>query len=521
MKSIYSIAVASLLAVVGLAGPVAAQPTPKVPMAGDVFSYKKVDERSLRLFVIKPDDWKETDRRPAIVFFHGGGWRGGNPSQFEEASQYFAKRGVVCFNVEYRLQGKDEKDPPAKCIADAKSAMRWVRARAESWGVDPTKIAASGGSAGGHLAAATGMLPGLDDPQDDLKVSPRPDALVLFNPVIDNSDEGYGSDRIGDRLQEFSPAHNVTSQAPPTLIMVGSEDRILSPPLVHRFEKRMRDAGVRCDAKIYEGQGHSFFNYRDGKNEYYYKTIADADAFLTSLGWLKPTTEKVGRADEKPVVVAKSTSIDLGEKEADARVQADGKDWRLQKAKIADPSLPRVLLIGDSILNGYLDGVTQALKGKAYVDAWVTPTSQANGRLPQILKEIAAQGPYDVIHFNLGLHGWQPGRIPEGQFIPLSRKLVQALRETNPGAKLIWANTTPVTKQGAPGELDPEVNPIIVEHNRLAMQVMREEGVAVDDLYALMSDKLQLARGDRFHWQPEGREVQAAAVAAAVRQALK
>jgi acetyl esterase/lipase len=257
-------------------------------MSGDIFSYKTAGGRQLRLFIIRPDDWKETDRRPAIVFFHGGGWRGGNPGQFEAASQYFAKRGVVCFNVEYRLLGTKNGDPPAVCVADAKSAMRWVRKRAEAWGVDSTKIAAGGGSAGGHLAAATGMLLDLDDPEDDLSVSPRPDALILFNPVIDNSKEGYGSDRIGDRVQEFSPAHNVTPQAPPTLIMVGSEDRLLPPPLVHRFEKLMHDAGVRCDAKIYEGQGHGFFNYNGGKNEYYHKTLAEADAFLTSLGWLKP-----------------------------------------------------------------------------------------------------------------------------------------------------------------------------------------------------------------------------------------
>lgn len=522
MKKLLRILTWSAVAVVSLAAPLVAQTKPKAPMSGEVVTYKTVGERRLRIFVIRPDDGKETDRRPAIVFFHGGGWQGGNPSQFEETSKYFAKRGVVCFNVEYRLLGKDKNDPPAVCIADAKSAVRWVRKRAASWGVDPTKIAAGGGSAGGHLAAATALLPGLDDAEDDLNVSPRPDALILFNPVIDNSKQGYGNNRIGDRVQEFSPAHNVTPEAPPTLLMVGSEDRLLPPPLVHRFEKLMKEAGVRCDAKIYEGQDHGFFNYGRGDNEYYDKTLAEADAFLTSLGWLTPAAKKVGQADEKPASVAKSsTSIDLGEKEADARVQADGKDWRLQKAKVVDKLLPRVLLIGDSILNGYLDGVTQALKGTAYVDAWVTPTSQSNGRLPQILTEIAAHGPYDVIHFNMGLHGWQPGRIPEGQFIPLTRKLVQTLRETNPRAKLIWANTTPVTKQGAPGELDDEVNPIIVEHNRMAMQVMREEGVAVDDLYALMSDKLQLARGDRFHWQPEGRAVQAAAVADAVRKALQ
>src|SRR4051812_29100361 len=80
-------------------------------------------------------------------------------------------------------------------------------------------------------------------------------------------------------------------------------------------------------------------------------------------------------------------------KEADPRLQADGTGWRLQKAAVTDPTLPRVLLMGDSILNGYLPAVTKALEGKAYVNAWVTPTSQGDKSLPRQIKEVLAQGP--------------------------------------------------------------------------------------------------------------------------------
>lgn len=191
-------------------------------------------------------------------------------------------------------------------------------------------------------------------------------------------------------------------------------------------------------------------------------------------------------------------------KETDARLHADGPGWRLQKAKVEDPSRPRVLLMGDSILNGYLPAVTKALDGKAYVEAWVTPTSQGDKSLPRQIKEVLAHGPYDIIHFNLGLHGWQKGRIPEGQFEPLTRAMVQAFRENAPKAKLIWASTTPATKQNTPGELDAEINPTIMEHNAMAAKVMKEEGVPVNDLGGLMMKHLDLARGDRFHWKPEG-----------------
>jgi hypothetical protein len=207
-------------------------------------------------------------------------------------------------------------------------------------------------------------------------------------------------------------------------------------------------------------------------------------------------------------------------KEADPRLHADGPGWRLQKAEITDPSLPRVLLMGDSILNGYLGGVAKALAGKANVDAWVTPTSQGDKSLPRQIADVAAQGPYDIIHFNLGLHGWQKGRIPDGQYEPLTHAMVQAFKKEAPQAKLIWASTTPVTAQDHPGELDPEINPVIVEHNAMAAKVMKEEGVPIDDLSALMMPHLDLARGDRFHWKPEGTALLVQQVSDTLLQAL-
>src|SRR5690606_21290442 len=148
--------------------------------------YKTVGDRELKLAIEKPADWKASDQRPAIVFFFGGGWVGGSPGQCQRQSEYFATRGMVGIRVDYRTIPKADKGPPIVCCADAKSAMRYVRSHAKELGIDPQRIAAAGGSAGGHLAAFVGMVAGQDDPQDDLKVSPRADALVLFNPVFDN-----------------------------------------------------------------------------------------------------------------------------------------------------------------------------------------------------------------------------------------------------------------------------------------------------------------------------------------------
>lgn len=185
--------------------------------------------------------------------------------------------------------------------------------------------------------------------------------------------------------------------------------------------------------------------------------------------------------------------------------------WRFYPAE-PDLRLRRVLLIGDSIMNGYRHGVASSLKGRATVDAWLTPVTIKTPGVHEDLRTVLRQGPYDVVHFNIGLHEWEKGFIPEGQYEPLLRAYVKTLREHAGNATLIWASTTQMTVKDKPAELDPENNPTIVERNAIAARVMKQNGIAVDDLYSLMSDKLALAKGDRFHWTKEGAAVQAAAV---------
>ncbi|HEY3325250.1 MAG TPA: SGNH/GDSL hydrolase family protein [Planctomycetota bacterium] len=206
-------------------------------------------------------------------------------------------------------------------------------------------------------------------------------------------------------------------------------------------------------------------------------------------------------------------------KESDSRLHADGKGWRLDKAKITDTARPRVLLIGDSILNGYLKATTTALDGKAYVDAWVNPYNQSE-YLNKLLAEVLDQGPYDVVHFNMGLHGWQKGRIKEGTFEPLTKAYVEVIKTKLPKAKIIWASSTPVTVKGKPTELDPEINPNIIEQNRMAANVMKEMNVPVNDFYQLLVGKLELARGDQFHWKDPAYKILADAAVTSILQAL-
>jgi acetyl esterase len=261
--------------------------------AGEPRAYKAAEGRELRLWVVKPVGWKPTDRRPAAVFYHGGGWTGGRPGQFDTQARYLASRGMVCALVEYRLLGKGDPEndaaPPVICCQDAKSAMRWVRSHAGELGIDPAHIAAAGGSAGGHLAAFAGMVEGLDDPADDASVSVRPDSLILFNPVFDNGPGGWGYARVKDRYKEFSPAHNVSKDDPPAIVFLGSKDRLIPVKALEDFQANLRKAGVRCEAFVYDDQPHGFFN----KEPWTTKTLIEADRFLESLSWLSgPPTLK-------------------------------------------------------------------------------------------------------------------------------------------------------------------------------------------------------------------------------------
>lgn len=258
--------------------------------SGTPHTYKKAGDRELRLFVFQPDGKKPVTPLPAIVFFHGGGWVGGAPSQFLHHCEYLAKRGMVAIEADYRHLDKTTKEPPLVCVQDAKSAMRWVRSHAAELGIDPDRIASGGGSAGGHLAAFVGMVEGQDDPQDDIKISAKSNAMVLFNPVFDNGPGGWGTERVGSRYPEFSPAHNITKDDPPSMVFLGSQDRLIPVKTLETFKANMEKAGVRCETRIYESQGHGFFNHGKDGNKFYDATVKEMDAFLVSLGWLKPAS---------------------------------------------------------------------------------------------------------------------------------------------------------------------------------------------------------------------------------------
>lgn len=190
--------------------------------------------------------------------------------------------------------------------------------------------------------------------------------------------------------------------------------------------------------------------------------------------------------------------------------------------------LPRVLIIGDSISIGYTVPTREALKGVANVHRPLTncaATVTGLEHLDQWLATGGADKKWDVIHFNWGLHDlkqYKDGKIAAGQpvWVPLAdyeknmRTLVQRMKKT--GAKLIFATTTPVP-EGAGGR-DPGLE---VKYNEAALRVMKEEGVAVDDLHAFAASKLaQIQLAKNVHFSASGSKALSEQVAASIKKAL-
>jgi len=248
--------------------------------------YKKIDTSQLKMRVFRPSQRDSTPNHPAMVFFSGGGWNKCSLTQFEPQAKYFAERGIVCFLVEYRVWSS-HRASIFDCIADAKSSVRYIKGNANKFKIDENKLIVVGGSSGGHLAAATAMTEGYDDPNDDLSVSSKPNAMILYNPVIDlgpSDAEVFGW--IGEKYKDLSPLHNIKPKTPPTILFYGTEDGGISMEASAYFCAAMKAVGSSCNLFLYEGQKHGFYNY-DRSKVYYKKTTFEADRFLISLGYLK------------------------------------------------------------------------------------------------------------------------------------------------------------------------------------------------------------------------------------------
>jgi acetyl esterase len=249
--------------------------------AGKVYTYKEVDGVAREMEIYFPKGSPDFEHPvPGIILFHGGGWGGGTRDAFSYQCNYFASRGLVAATVTYRLATKEEKatmkgkkSAKSLCIPDAKSAIRWFKQHADELGVDPERIIAGGGSAGGHISLIATTNPGLNDPQDPEGVDTSVAAYVLFNPALS---EGDAKDANIDFTQHLSV------DFPPAIAFFGSEDSWLKG-WIPAYEKLKSLGNTSVDFQIANGESHAFFNSQPWADI----TLTAADRFLNQLGFIE------------------------------------------------------------------------------------------------------------------------------------------------------------------------------------------------------------------------------------------
>ncbi|MDB2499863.1 MAG: alpha/beta hydrolase [Opitutales bacterium] len=241
------------------------------------FIYKTVGDTEIELYVTHSE--KTDSPSPAIVWYYGSGLnKREEPNQFYEQGKILAKMGITSVYTNIRGAVKGEAKDEAlviRCIEDAKSAFRWVRAHAEVFNLDQERIAVGGGSSGGFLSIAIVNLPGYDAKTDDTQIPLKPSLQILFNP-------GLGL----NNPEHLSPFKHIKKGAPPAVIFQGNADTTTPLAGAFDYQRTLDKVGTECHIFTYKDQGHGFFNYRDGSNPYYYKTVGDMIVFLEEHGYI-------------------------------------------------------------------------------------------------------------------------------------------------------------------------------------------------------------------------------------------
>lgn len=246
--------------------------------------YKTVDDVTLDAYIYMPSDLKEGEKRPAVAFFHGGGWECGKPEWGHTQCRHFSSLGLVGISFEYRLLTQHDSTL-ADCVKDAKSALRWMRAHKDELHIDPERITVSGFSAGGHLCLCTAMIDGFDEPYEDLSVSSAPQAMLLWvTPPKIHEDRWFVQILKGQaEVRDIDPSSHIRPGLPPCVFFQGTNDDTVSPDAVKDFVGKMKDAGNRCDLHLFEGQTHLGWDKSGNEAD----VLAKMDAFLESIGFLR------------------------------------------------------------------------------------------------------------------------------------------------------------------------------------------------------------------------------------------
>ncbi len=273
--------------------------TPLTLPGAETFIFKKVGETELRLHVVKPNDWKASDRRPCLVSFFGGGWSSGTPAKSITYAKWAAKYGLVGVAPDYRTRKRFDAKPE-DCVADGRAAVRWIQDHAMELGVDPGKIVVQGSSAGGHIAGWTAIPdPVAPDLASDPVPSPVPVGLILLWPVTDTGTNGYGGPkRFGNdeaRANNLSVIGRMPAKMPPTLVFHGTGDATVKFANTEEFLAKMKANGNECELISFLGAPHSPNSSKWGEAAAVKAKIEEESLmFLEKLGLVSSEQASVG-----------------------------------------------------------------------------------------------------------------------------------------------------------------------------------------------------------------------------------
>ena len=250
------------------------------------YVYERRTEGDVLAHLFFPEK-SSTTPRPAIIFFHGGFWDAPTPTQFVPHCLHFAARGAVAVAAETRTSVKNGTGP-VESIEDARALIRWLRANADTFNLDPQKITI-GGAAGGAYLALLATMPSVKELPPVEGCDCRPQALILFSTLVNTAAKGPASERFPDAktAKRLSPTGLIRRKLPPMLLFHGTSDRITPFEEVEKFRRRMRWRGNACQIINFERADHSFFNF-NVSHKNFELTIVAADRFLVEHGLLPP-----------------------------------------------------------------------------------------------------------------------------------------------------------------------------------------------------------------------------------------
>lgn len=270
------------------------------------YVYRDAKPEPVRLHVFRPQGWKAGDRRPALLWFFGGGWTTGRPSFSVPFARWAAGLGMVGIAADYRVADR-YGTPPVAAVADGRKALRWVEDHSAELGIDPARIVVGGNSAGAHLALWTAIAhtPPGSDPAD-APVS-KPAALFLTSAPSDTS--GFKLERSGAAdLKALSPLHQLDSRMPPVIEFHGQNDAIVPVAQAIALNERLLATGNTSELVAVPDAGHNFVADNPPWGE---RTLAMAADFLRRQGILPAAAPAATGVDGLPVVVPREKQFDL------------------------------------------------------------------------------------------------------------------------------------------------------------------------------------------------------------------